>query len=448
MTIFLASRRDGLGERLRSLVNAFALSQASQSDFKFFWPLMSKELGVGHAVRDIQNTFSGNFITSYSVDRAFMRNSDIIKLEEWDKLDDETKSKDWIVNVSQVDLKRQAPEFMGKFENRINFRESFLEIGLSSSLKDAIELAKSVDIGLSPVAVHLRAGDIIFGRFRLADRYHGKVVSLPIAEDFVKRCVTKGCRVVLFGEDESSIRYLSSRFDIIEASTLSKGYNFDVPQQAIFEMYLLSRCNQALAGSSGFASFASLIGGTKILNPKRFVSHELYVDLVYNFLEDGAADVPDLVTAFACRSACTFSNEHVPSSKNLIYLMKKASELDPNNAYYKLILAIIDYQNGRREQAERSLYQMINDSNLLNALISFVLTRKTPSGGLFCGDALTELQKYSSSENPMAALYLAVSSNALGNADAAGRFFAIHAENCPKDWQNACSAILTSYNLQ
>lgn len=446
MTIFLAARTDGLGERLRSLLNAYEIARLRGEQFRVFWRPMYKGSHPSHAVQAMESTFSADFIGTHSVGRAIM-GKQIINLKDWDATTESARQTDAIVSVDQIALATQAPEFFRQFGNRIDFASAFGSIAFHDDIKRAIEIAQGVDLNESCIGVHLRAGDIIYGDFRFSDRFHQKVVNLPIAEAYVERARAAGRDVVAFGQDRASLAYLASKGGVALAETIASGHGFTALQQAMFEIVLMSRRQELLAGTSGFAKVAAMIGGPTLVYERQFAPAQRYLHIVQDFLRRDPRDVPDLVKAFACRSACLALGEIVPERTEALALMQEASRLDPANPHYTALLAIHAYRAGDVQQAEQLLFGMINQPAIMLQPVTFFLTQRAVTQEFVCIAAHERLEEHASSGHPMAALCMAITRKANEDMERAEDFLHLYSTNCRDEWRSIGDSFLRRFGL-
>ena len=432
------------------MVNAMGLAEATGGTFIFHWSPMPERLRGGHAILDAQDTFSDAFLQRHFVQKSFVRKARVIGLSEYDSLlsrDALDASRFDAVLVNQSVLKRQAPFLFDSLAQGIDFGQVFGRIEFSAAAEVARNAAGNVQLDGNPVAIHLRAGDIIFGKYRMTDRYNGKVVSVPVAEELIRSTIGAGSSVIVFGQDEKVIGYLQRRYGVLSAPAIRRACGFTELQDAVFDICLMSRCTEIFAGSSGFAGIASWVGGRNVTVPRRAMDPAAAVVAISEFLADrrAARSLDPLHFAFACRTGCLLANATVPTSEPFLSFMEAASRYDPDNDFYVVVRACSHYELGNSAEAERILAEVLGREGLKQRPIAFTLTGRPPvPGELFVGELRATIDKHARCGHPMAALCAAICSHALGEFAMAESFVKAAEKSLPSDrrgvFDNVCSA--------
>ena len=68
---FVATRKDGLGERLRALINAIILSKKFSCEFKFTWPMRSAKQALFNVMGSPSDLFSKDFVDDHLISDNF-----------------------------------------------------------------------------------------------------------------------------------------------------------------------------------------------------------------------------------------------------------------------------------------------------------------------------------------------------------------------------------------
>ncbi|MDR0579280.1 MAG: discoidin domain-containing protein [Campylobacteraceae bacterium] len=430
---FIAMRSDGFGERLKAILNAMVLSENFDGRFLFHWFGMSDN--KHHAIVEVDEIFSENFINKFHIDRTKLNKMKLIDLM------DIAKSSTWIVseyikehdaiivqqNISAQLLKDARVDI--DFANR--YKEVFNEIELSESLEYVKTYANSIQLREHPVAIHLRAGDIIYGIHRIMGDYTRKVVSFSIAEKLIRDLLQQGYSPVLFGQDEKLLEYFKDKFGVMLSCELSN-QSFSITQQAFFDIVLMSRCEQIFAGTSGFATVASWIGGCQLIDPFRKFTKEESLEIIDLAFKTQKFDdrISSLQKAFACWSYFYIYGEKCATNKKLWKFLNLAIKYDSENDFYYLILACSFYNGKRIEDAEKILYErfLIADKQIYS--IIKVLSRPGYLGKVLTISLYIDgIKPYAKLGHPMAALCMAICKKALGNNDSYVYFKELYLKN-------------------
>lgn len=260
---FLAERTDGLGERLRAIVNAVFLADRFDTKYFFDWKTKTGKQAGYHAICSIGELFEASYLGDHAVslNEKELRNKVEIQADSLEKYLHAQKSiSNIIVKVHQGPLYRYLPSLKRELQNK-GLARSFQSIQFTSPMREAINCAASVSVATSCIAVHLRAGDIVYGRQGLHARFLDKVIPYQLAGELISRLVSNGDLVLLFGQDKQLINYLIQKYGVYAASTLLPSDLYDPTQQALAEIILMSRCRAIFSGSSGFSQLASSLAG-------------------------------------------------------------------------------------------------------------------------------------------------------------------------------------------
>ena len=327
--IFVAQRNDGLGERLRAIINAMACAEIFGGEFKFCWQSNLKN-NKWHSVKSADEIFSKDFIDKYHLSDP-VRN-DVKPINSFSAVSD--------VGAYACETSLLTPEFFGRFGSdtlknyMASVRKSFESIKFSESIQIVINEAKSIQLAPNAVALHLRAGDIIFGNFTLNLSYVQKVVPLSIACDLIETLKKDHKQVILVGEDQSVLAYLRDHYDNVELASELEVRQLDQVEKSFFDMVLMGRCSCIYAGSSGFAAAASMLYGASLRSLESTYSVEQSSKISLNFLKNNCSNVTSTVAvinpeqiAFMCKSALSrfFQNYELADFWFLTETLKKNS---------------------------------------------------------------------------------------------------------------------------
>lgn len=323
-TIFYARRTDGLGERLRALLNAIALSKVYNSEYKFTWQsnLAGSEF---HTTETAERVFAPSYLAQHCVDPTKIDKIQNVAIF----LEDKNPGNyfcDQTIPVRDTSFARNTSE-LKLYQNEL--KNSFWEINFSSSFKNAIQEAQKVDLSESTVALHLRAGDLIYDRFKHTISYLGKAIPFPIAEKIIENAKAMGQEVLIFGQDRILENYLRKKWDIDLASDLLPK-NIEKAEASIFDVVLMSRCKKIYAGNSGFSVLSSIIGSGEYIHYFDFLkSHERF-NLIKNYFEKNEInkEIPGQQIAYACKAAIIdgYAELSDGSFNDLAFIGKKSDE--------------------------------------------------------------------------------------------------------------------------
>lgn len=368
--IFLANRNDGLGERLKAMLNAIIASKLLGAEHRFVWP---EKVSVGqefHAIAKADEIFCGHYISNLFLKPNEVISDDILNLSDIGEVDEIYYGK-----VGRVFLCHQNEKFNFIKDKNIArdglYKEAFYDIKFNENISSVIEFANAVPVGDKLVAIHIRGGDIVYGRYRLSQRYQNKAICYPLVITLMKKVIADGFTPVLFMQDDSVYEALkrlsiSDELDFVIARDYSK--NFSVTEQAFFEIVLMSRCHKVIAGTSGFAEIAARIAGIKVSRVEHFLSTDEMLNGISSWLSSGSC-IDNFQKAFALLNY-VLVGEDVLSISEIDAFLSQAQNLDPNNGLYpaKRVLAHLKFNNFQLAddivRSEFEKYPKVNFSKL------------------------------------------------------------------------------------
>jgi|GEM_PF-3908040 len=366
---FVAKRTDGLGERLRSMLNAIALSIIYDAEFKFYWDDV-KFNQEGHAIDNKTKIFSLDFLDKYHIDineLSFCKAVDsFFELkEDGCYFCDQTISRNLFVDT---------PEDYTKFQKELKHAFSFVEF--SDSIKEAISFANEVNFEKGHIALHLRAGDLIYGSYHQCLGYVIKAMSYPIALKIIEEAQGSGQSVLVFGQDVELIDMLVKKHNVLSSTSLIPN-GLGRVEAAFFDIALMARCSEIYGGASGFAILSGMIGDVNYIRPHtKFSNYELVKEIL-NKLESLAdlEGVPMQQVSYACKSALVFGNDILDEEQysRLVYHGKNS---DPTNVLFDFFDAWQCYKKGETGKAESIMNQVLceNEFKLEDFFIKNSLT--------------------------------------------------------------------------
>jgi hypothetical protein len=281
-------------------------------------------------------------------------------------------------------------------ECRLDYKSAFASISFNEPIKAALEKADSVELPPNFTAIHLRAGDVVFGRWRKSGCFSEKVISLPIAKELIRLQKEQGRQVVLFGQDRQAIDCLAKSCGVLSSFDFSRLSNFSPEQQSIFDIKLASRAGTIIGGGnptrnnesfgSGFSRLASFIGGATYECPFHHFTLERFTDVALRDLRRNERIYHPLQTAFAYWQAYHYGRQN-RSEIESIQILEKAKSFDPVNPLYPLAIAALCFRVNQLDLGEQVLANFHDE----------VLQR-----GLNPGETVRQL--YNDNQNQFAAL--------------------------------------------
>jgi hypothetical protein len=207
--LFVADRVDGLGGRLGSMIEASWLADRLGGRFVFYW----RAEGVSDQMNAIvakEQVFSAAFLERHHVPRAELARLAIRPLGAVHRdLAGALRPGSGIDGLSvnwQPPLARLLHGMPGLEGIDGDRRASYEAIGLAPGPARARALAQRVALAPGTAALHLRAGDIVYGRYRASDLFHAKVSPYTAVLGILRAKAAQGAPVVVFGQDEGPRR--------------------------------------------------------------------------------------------------------------------------------------------------------------------------------------------------------------------------------------------------
>ena len=256
-----AYRRDRLGGRLRSMVNAMRLSDWSGAKLTVLWP-------VGHYAQELARPsefFDSAFVSDYlelDEDRIREAYEDCAHVGDFETLD---ALKEHLHSGKNVVIENTKTAIILPDESEEEASFAFIEtakrITPAPKVSDALARFESMVDGRTATALHVRRGDIIQpGRW---SRTYWPTKYVP--DDYYDVMIeadTKAAFVLFSDTPESLVRFdnvhgIKSAISVMKIEALTES------QRDFAELLAISRCDQVIAASdSAFSSAATMLGGT------------------------------------------------------------------------------------------------------------------------------------------------------------------------------------------
>ena len=295
----------------------------------------------------------------------------------------------------------------------------FSQITFSPKLEAARHLANSTPLAGTKVAVHLRAGDIVYGKYRFTGSFTSKVCPYPWAEEIIRQSAKDNISVIVFGQDLELCQYFRDTYGAVLAADLVAGAEMSNPEQALFDICLMGRCDKIYAGSSYFSSIAAKISGAEVIDPYRHFRSLEAIDILEEAALEEAPDprISPLQQAAACWTALRIGRERMSLEQERRFI-DKAILTDPENLLYAVYKAHMLYREGEDAAAEDFFLDHISANP--QQKIDDILLKGVGSGGSRVLPQFMEiLTQRAEARLPMAALCAALCMQRMGNTKAA-----------------------------
>jgi hypothetical protein len=357
--IFLAERPDGLGQRLCTIVNAIYLSQRFDCQFAVRWPVTGlMKRTEFHTVPHAHEIFSAEFLNRFVTEEEPDRTRFINFIERGgeatsDMFRSELGRNDidgWI--GLRTDL-RDARDASIRPDASLSYSEAFRRIGFTDAIAKAVELAREVPLSSDVVALHARGGDLVYGKLKRFPRLLTKAIPAPLASAFVRELRAQGRPVIVFGQEPETIALLERH----GARGIHQfcDHPFDnKAEQDLFEIVLMSRCEEIYSGESGFSQLAAMIGDRQCINPMVTLNENKQYQMISRELFWHRRDHHPLAAAAAWKYLHYFAG-HSFSPRQRKRMLKRARRLDPENSLYVLSLAAHYFHRGHFKTGDRLL---------------------------------------------------------------------------------------------
>lgn len=338
-TLIAATRRDGLGSRLLAMANAKSVADAFGYRFGFTWNRRAVSDKTFHVVDVVDKIFSAEFIERHWLG-ARIRESDFDVLDaaalKQFGLDHGARQRHWRGWI--CDDFRILDPFRGDEAGLFDTSRALRGFSFSDNVRQAIDAAARNRFPRPMAALHLRSGDIVRGKYRTRLVFGRKVIPSTLARAIVSELSSMGLATLLIGEDRATLDYLKAETGASLADDFGAGAFEDRTLRAFFEMALMARCQRIFAGSSIFASIASLMGGIPLVETKMLFDRSRAAEIILDELKGHQADYHPLEAAFGYQAAFLNLEDQIGSARARD-ILGKARGLDPENDVYALKMA-------------------------------------------------------------------------------------------------------------
>lgn len=360
--IFVSKRRDGLGERLRALVNAMLMSELLTAKFRFTWPSSQWTLKFQDTVKP-ENIFSDEFIKKFLCSESDIKKARPVQYFFSESASSGTYFCDQTLPLGQIQGLSDYSDY------RRLWRSAFRKVEFSRELSRIMEDAENLDVGPLDHCIHLRAGDLIYGQNKSRATYNAKAIPFPIAEELIKRKTANEANVLICGQDLSLIEYLKCKYNTISADQFSSRYSLSY-ERAFFDICLMSRCSSLIAGTSGFAIVASLIGEGKRIHLDNEIDKQEQLAILSRDLAQDKIDsnISDEQIVYALKYLLILGIEKI-DDRSYNSFLSLARKLAPENELFDFMAAWFYCKIGEFKAAEICARSLLSDSDKVNRFI-------------------------------------------------------------------------------
>lgn len=362
--IFVANRHDGMGERIRTILNAMVLAKKYKGEFVFSW--VTDDM-LFHATSDKDLIFNKDFQQRSLRERTNLEKLKLLPIRKIPNLKEEDLEKYDGILIEQFNIERLLPYPYKNFES-ISYQQAFNEIGFSDRLMDAKNYANSINLSNKTVAVHIRAGDIVYGRYRNMSVFYEKVTPFYLLEHVIENLINNEFDIIIFGQDDGFCNYLAGKHEATYSKTFLK-FEYNESQIALFDVVLMSRCEAIIAGHSGFAVLSEWIGASKLKDCYEYFSDSKnIINEFKRFYDDRTSflyskNINPLIKSFSIAQFVHRYQKEISLADKIIY-MEESSLLDPKGIYNQLFLAALYYENEEYQAGDRILLNKTSEGNL------------------------------------------------------------------------------------
>jgi tetratricopeptide (TPR) repeat protein len=416
MTI-VSVRKDGVGGRLVSMINAGVIAERVGSRFGFIWNRQASVDKTFHVVDTVDKIFSADFIERCWLGETVPKSEFLpLPLIEFSRRDlrKAARGKDirgWICNELTV-LKRFRDtwtfrDFFG-LRGPVNTAKVFQKFGFAPDVEAAFAAAQKPAMVRPVAAIHLRSGDIVYGKFRRF-RFTTKAIPSALVKALVARLNALGMDTLLIGQDRATLEYLKAETSAFLTDDFGASDFGDPTMREFFEIALMARCHRIYSGSSFFAALASAIRGKPVDKISRLILGSEAAEFVLQELSAHGADYHPLDAAFGYQWVFR-ALERSLTRPQAEEILNNARNLDPENEAYALKLAALDFRDGLPDMGEQLLASLMESDWLATSKMptqSMQTFASMTSSGPFIGRELDFVEQAADRGYPHAAAYCA-----------------------------------------
>ena len=359
--VFVVHRKDGLGMRLGAMISAMVLAEFTGGNFRFAWPRMPQGARAYHYIsEDAGEVFAGDFLQAHLIAQEDFDESRLVDLDDEvvEALRQGRVAPGTMISVQSFGLVKQVLGQVGSKSTGYGLAEAFARIGFSAPMEEARAMAAGAALPAADVtAIHLRAGDIVYGYHSRKKFIGHKAIPYPLAIDLIARLRAGGVTPLLFGQDADLLAHLRDDHGAYCADDIGDRSGFSPPQNALFDICLLGRCGRIIGGDSAFCRLGARIARVKVETPESLYEADEAVGIIERHVSD--PDASPLISGkqkvFAVRYAFMLAGERIARDERFWRLLELGRENDPENGFLLLVHACSLYEAGREGEAEAML---------------------------------------------------------------------------------------------
>jgi hypothetical protein len=349
-----ATRRDGLGERLNSVFNGLLVANALDVPFGFKWPGSYAFNDAFHSLRPATEIFDPVFLEKYLLpDDTILASDGVLRCPKG--------SLGAIRQGLSAQFEqgaRSAPQHSFIFNvadgpDRVNLHASVVSaLSFKENLRDLMAHTHSkCKKDPAHVVMHIRAGDIIYGKYREFPSFTNKIMPLPLAIVIARRFLGSGLNVKLLGQETSAIQKMGERIDLTMPLSRPQGLTPDTLLDGFFDLAQVGAAQTIYAGNSGFTRFSSQYYLKPVMNPLRNypplgLMDEVFLEMAKN--DDIYSPEQKAYTNFYYYLLLESSGDVVLST-----LLDRAVEFQPDNMMFQLWSVLNDIKYSRYSKADQ-----------------------------------------------------------------------------------------------
>lgn len=362
---FIANRRDGFGERLKTILKAIVAAKVSNCHFLFSWEdigTKSRKNREFHSIVDKELVFSKDFIQRHFIVKEDLDNQQHTSLKSLSlPLGKGEEGKVCLIESRPIESINPHLKDLISWNA---YEDAFKQIEFSSRYTYIMSLVDSQIQDKECIALHLRAGDIVYGIFRESDRFTGKVIPFSIIIDMLSNIDNSG-KVYIFGQDHVQLEYLKKQFNVTLACELVVDYGLNHAETAFFEMYLMSKIPIIYAYPSAFSYVPTMIGQCEIISPSSLYNKVDILKIIESSLDSNLSAFSNLQRAHSITYILKNYYSHLSLQRRINYL-ERAKKLDESNLFFKLLHVAFLYENNQDKSADYLIEKLlVNDFLLL-----------------------------------------------------------------------------------
>lgn len=358
----IANRSDGLGERLNSIFNALLLSEITKHPFFFAWPVSYVQSDAHHAVESVEEIFSQEFIAEFFISPPPITGIKDLKIQRGtiseirdqviQQLDRGSVFVPQISIFPLIDCQEQEKKELARIASS--------KMMFSKKIASVREYARTAASTENAIAIHIRAGDIVYGRFSENPSFLSKTICAPLAAGLARRMHSEGKSIYLFGQEQTTASLLINE-GVVQSWGLEGGRILDKLEVAFLDIFLMNQCKSIVAGSSGFARIAAQMKGMKPNSYRSLVTDQEAVSITLEELASNSeffSSEQRGYSYFFCSEVAGKSN--FASDAEICRMIEKAVRENPGNSMYRLIHILRLLAAKKIEEADRYAKELLD----------------------------------------------------------------------------------------